>query len=85
MDQNLYEREQEVEDEPDVNHLDVGGLRQVVRHIDEHGGQHKHGYGKIEVDLIKIVTCQINCHNSLKEKWFEKVGGMPDHIQKDSG
>ena len=42
VDKNLNERKQEVEDEPDVNHLDVGRLGQVVRHIDEHGSKHKH-------------------------------------------
>ena len=36
VDENLNEREQKVEDEPDVNHLDVGRLWQVVGHIDEH-------------------------------------------------
>ena len=38
VDKDLNEGKEKVEDEPDVNHLDVGGLRQVVRHIDEHGG-----------------------------------------------
>ena len=42
VDQDLDEREQQVEDQPDVDHFDVGRFRQVVRHIDEHGGQHKH-------------------------------------------
>ena len=42
MDKNLNEGKQEIEDEPDIDHLDVGRLRQVVRDIDEHGGQHKH-------------------------------------------
>ena len=36
VDENLNERKEKVEDEPDVNHLDVGRLWQVVRHIDEH-------------------------------------------------
>ena len=38
VDENLNERKEKVEDEPDVNHLDVGRLWQVVGHIDEHGG-----------------------------------------------
>ena len=38
MDEDLNERKQEIEDKPDVNHLDVGGLGQVVGDIDEHGG-----------------------------------------------
>ena len=42
VDQDLDEREQQVEDQPDVDHLDVRRFRQVVRHVDEHGGQHEH-------------------------------------------
>ena len=42
VDQDLDEGQQEVEDQPDVDHLDVGRFRQVVRHVDEHGGQHEH-------------------------------------------
>ena len=42
MDENLNERKQEVEDKPDVNHLYIGRLGQIVGDIDEHGGQYKH-------------------------------------------
>ena len=42
VDQDLDEGQQEVEDQPDVDHLDVRRFRQVVRHVDEHGGQHEH-------------------------------------------
>ena len=38
VNQDLDEWKEEIEDQPDVNHFDIGGLRQVVRHIDEHGG-----------------------------------------------
>ena len=34
--ENLCEREEQVEEEPHVNHLDVGGLGQLVAHVDEH-------------------------------------------------
>ena len=44
VDQHLDEREQEVEDQPDVDHFNVGGLWQVVWHIDEHGRQHEHSW-----------------------------------------
>ena len=47
METNLYERNQQVEDEPDVHHLDVGGLGQVVAHIDEHCCEDQHGYAEI--------------------------------------
>ena len=42
VDENLYEGKEKVEYEPYVDHLDVGGFRQVVRHIDKHGRQHQH-------------------------------------------
>ena len=29
------------EDEPDVNHLDIGGLREAAGHADEQGRQHQ--------------------------------------------
>lgn len=32
----------EADEEPEVNHLDVGGLGQLQGHTDEHGDQHKH-------------------------------------------
>ena len=39
-------------DEPDVDHLDVGGLWQAARHADEQGRQHQqgrqvHGYSRL--------------------------------------
>ena len=42
VDQNLNEGKQQIENKPDVDHLDVGSLRQIVGDIDEHGGQHEH-------------------------------------------
>ena len=46
VDKNLDEGKKEIEDQPDVDHLDIGGLRQVVGDVDEHGGQHKHRFEK---------------------------------------
>ena len=40
--QDVVERLDQVEEQPDVDHLDVGGLGQVVADVDEHGGQHQH-------------------------------------------
>ena len=42
VDQNLNEGKQQIENKPDIDHLDIGSLRQVVGDIDEHGGQYKH-------------------------------------------
>ena len=33
---------EQIEEEPDVNHLDIGCLGQVVAHIDKHCRQDKH-------------------------------------------
>ena len=38
MKQNLSEGQDEVEDEPYVNHLDVGGLWGITVNTDEHRG-----------------------------------------------
>ena len=32
----------QVEQQPHVHHLHVGGLRQVVAHVDEHRREHQH-------------------------------------------
>ena len=36
----------QVEQQPHINHLHVGGLGQVVANVDEHRSQHQHG-GKV--------------------------------------
>ena len=41
-DTNLKEGNKEDKDEPDVDHLDVGGLGEVLGHRDEHRDQHQH-------------------------------------------
>ena len=46
---------EQVEQQPHINHLHVGGLGQVVTHVDEHRRQHQH-WG------------QINSNNCLKDK-----------------
>ena len=43
MKHDLNKGDEEVEDEPDIHHLDVGCLGQVVAHIDEHCCEHQHG------------------------------------------
>ena len=37
---NHGEGEQKTEQQPDINHLHVGGLGQVVGYVNEDGGQH---------------------------------------------
>ena len=41
--ENFNEWKKQIEDEPDVNHLDRGGFRKVIGHADEHGGEHQKG------------------------------------------
>ena len=42
-DDDLSKRNHLAEDEPDVNHLDVGGGGQALHLADEDGGHHQHG------------------------------------------
>ena len=42
MKHNLNKGDEEVEDEPDIHHLDVRGLGEVVAHVDKHCCQHQH-------------------------------------------
>ena len=45
LQENVNKWLEQVEQEPDVDHLDIGRLREVVTHIDEHRCQDKHdGY-----------------------------------------
>ena len=39
VDDDIYEGLEEVEQQPDVDHLDVGGGREVGADAEEHGGQ----------------------------------------------
>ena len=55
VEQDQDEGHQQVEDQPDVNHLHVGCVREVVADADEHGRQHQHGG-------------EIYCHDRFKEK-----------------
>ena len=51
---------EEVKDEPGVNHLDIGSLRQIVAYADKHRRQDEH-YGDIEGD------------DGFKEEGFEVI------------
>ena len=59
VEQDKDEGEEQVKDEPNINHLDIGGGRQAATDADEHRRQHKHGG-------------QIHSHNRFKEKILEK-------------
>ena len=75
---------QEIEQEPGINHLHVGGLRQAVTHIDEHRCKHQHrgevhSYDSLEnhINTLKILAIE----TYLKEEGFEEVGRITDDVQ----
>ena len=41
--QHHNEGVEQVKQQPDIHHLHVGGLWQVVAHVDEHRSQYQHG------------------------------------------
>ena len=53
------------EDEPDINHLDIGGGRQRLGHADEECGQHQQ-------------RGQVHRHHRFEEERLEEVGGVDD-------
>ena len=58
--QDVVERFDQVEEQPDVDHLDVGGLGQVVADIDEHCCEDQHRrhiqrYDSFKEELLEIV------------------------------
>ena len=50
------------EDEPQVNHLGIGGEGQLLHHTREDRRHHQH-------------VCQVHCQGSLKEVGLEEGGG----------
>ena len=60
LDDNVDEGFEQVEDEPNVDHLDVGRRGQALTHADEQGGDHEqHGdVGRdepLEEELLEVV------------------------------
>ena len=58
--QDVVERLDQVEEQPDVDHLDVGGLRQVLADADEHRGEDQHHrhvqrYHCFKEELLEVV------------------------------
>ena len=43
---NFHERKEQIKDKPDIHHLDVRGLGEVLRDRDEHGGEHLQAGGQ---------------------------------------
>merc|ERR1712217_487050 len=70
MDEHHNEGIEQVKQQPHIHHLHVGGLRQVVAHIDEHSSQHQHGG-------------QVHSDDSFKEKGFEKVCRISDDVEEN--
>ena len=58
------------EDEPDINHLDIGGGRQRLRHADEECGQHQQ-------------RGQVHRHHRLEVEGLEEGGGVHDEENQD--
>ena len=70
--QDVVEGLDQVEEQPDVDHLDVSRLGQIVADIDEHGCEDQH-------------RGDIDRYNRLKEELLEIVGRVADKIQDDCG
>ena len=59
--QDVIEGLDQVEEQPDVDHLDVGGLGKVVADTDEHCSENQH-------------HCDIQRYHGFKEELLEVVG-----------
>ena len=70
--QDVVEGLDQVEEQPDVDHLDVSRLGEIVADIDEHGREHKH-------------RSDIDRYDRLKEKLLEVVGRVTDKIEDNCG
>ena len=66
--QDVVERLDQVEEQPDVDHLDVGRLRKVVANVDEHRSENQH-------------RRNIQRDHGFKEELLEIVGGMTNNVQ----
>ena len=66
--QDVVEWLDQVEEQPDVDHLDVGGLWKVVADIDEHCSEDQHDR-------------HIQGDHGFKEELLEIVGGVTNNVQ----
>ena len=69
--QDVVERLDQVEEQPDIDHLDVGSLRQVLADADEHRGEDQHHR-------------HVQRNDGFEEKFFEIVGRVAHSVQDDS-
>ena len=60
------------EDQPKVDHLDVGGERQLLNHTGEDGRHHQH-------------VGQVDGQGSLEVSRLEEGGGKGDHQEEQGG
>ena len=66
--QDVVERLDQIEEQPDVDHLDVGGLGKVIADIDEHSSENQH-------------RRHIQRYHGFKEEFLEIVGRMANNVQ----
>ena len=66
--QDVVEWLDQVEEQPDVDHLDVGGLWKVVADVDEHCSENQH-------------RRHIQRDHGFKEELLEIVGGMTNNVE----
>ena len=70
--QDINEGDGEVEEEPDVNHLDVGGDWKASNNWDEHTSQDQHHR-------------EVDSDSGFKIKRFEVVGDVSNDVEENRG
>ena len=68
--QDINEGDGEVEEEPDVDHLDVRGDRKASNNRDEHAGEDQH-------------DGEVDSNGRFKIERFEVVGDVTDDVEKN--
>ena len=80
LQKNLKKRNDHTEDEPDVNHLDVGGLRESVGDSHVEGGQDQHHRQVDGDDGLKVEPWEVDRGVA---HYVEEQGGQED-IEEDA-
>ncbi len=70
VENDLHKGDELSEDEPEIDHFQVGRGRQAVGDADEQGGQNKQGG-------------QVDCDDGLKEEGLEVAGGEAHEAEQD--
>ena len=75
------------EDEPDVNHLDVGGLGKVVAHSDVHRHQDQHDGQVDSYDRLKVESLKVDggVSHDVEENGGKKHGQQVVHESASQG